>query len=92
MSREENNDINKTILSSLGQIGFDVMAIGEEELNLSEDNLEWMQEQIQIPLLGLNLNQFSGDFDSIFLVAFSVLTRGDLKKSVIGCQCKEIES
>lgn len=51
MSREENNDINKTILSSLGQIGFDAMVIGEEELNLSEDNLEWMQEQIQIPLL-----------------------------------------
>lgn len=79
MSREENNDINKTILSSLGQIGFDAMAIGEEELNLSEDNLEWMQEQIQIPLLGLNLNQYSGDFDSIFLVGSSVLTRGDLK-------------
>lgn len=81
---ESNITYGEVVIESMNAIGFDSMTIGNHEFDWGIEKIEEMNEQMNFPLLGINIFYASDNKRPNFLKSSTVVEREGIRVGIIG--------
>lgn len=96
---ESNITYGKVVIDAMNAIGFDSMTIGNHEFDWGEDVLKEMSEQMDFPLLGINVFYEEEDISDLnkltrpsYLSSSTIIKKEGIKVGIIGAIMPNIDS
>lgn len=81
---ESNITHGEVVIEAMNAIGFDSMTIGNHEFDWGIERLETMSEQMDFPLLGINIFKSNDNSRPSFLNPSTVVERDGIRVGIIG--------
>ena len=81
---ESNITRGKIVIDSMNEIGFDSMTIGNHEFDWGEETLIEMKNQMNFPLLGINIFYANTNKRPSFLTPSTIVEREGIRIGIIG--------
>lgn len=92
---ESNITKGSVVIESMNAIGFDSMTVGNHEFDWGEETLKSMAEQMNFPLLGINVFYETDDLDNLirpsFLSPSTIVKKEGIKVGIIGSIMQNID-